>query len=100
LVLYDICIMRHGNHQVYSEFRLPQYPSVTPLITKYAQGTDSYTSLGPHWERPGRTVLERHLLDVPSPEKVLGKGGKLAHEERCYFAGNLYHPTHMNMIGV
>lgn len=96
LVLYDICIMHHGNYQVYSEFRLPQYPSVTPLITKYAQGTDLYTSLGPHWERPGRTVLERHLLDVPSPEKVLGKEGKLAHEERCYFAGKLYHPSHMN----
>jgi len=79
---------------VYSEFRLPQYPSVTPLITAYAQGTDSCTSLGPYWERPGRTMLERHLLDVPSPEKILGKEGRLVQEERCYFAGNLYHLTY------
>ncbi len=52
---------------VYSEFRLPAYPSLTPLITDYAQGTDPATSLGPHWQRPGRTILENHLLDVPEP---------------------------------
>jgi len=42
-------------------------------------------------------MLGRHLLDVPSSEKVLGEEGKLAQEERCYFAGNLYHL--MKMIG-
>ncbi|PBK83430.1 hypothetical protein ARMGADRAFT_944961 [Armillaria gallica] len=52
---------------VYAEFRLPAYPSLTPPITDYAQGTDPATSLGPHWQRPGRTISENHLLDVPEP---------------------------------
>lgn len=78
---------------VYSEFRLPQYPSLTPLITAYAQGTDKLTSLGPYFERPGRTILERHLLDVPSPQKILGQGARLSHEERVYFAGDYHTQT-------
>jgi hypothetical protein len=60
---------------------------LTPLITAYAQGTDKLTSLGPYFERPGRTILERHLVDVPGPREVLGEGGKLSEEERVYFAG-------------
>ncbi|KAK0442114.1 S-adenosyl-L-methionine-dependent methyltransferase [Armillaria borealis] len=67
---------------VYSEFRLPAYPSLTPLITDYAQGTDPATSLGPHWQRPGRTILENHLLDVPEPS-----WGKT---DRVYFTGSHY----------
>jgi hypothetical protein len=51
---------------VYSEFRLPQYPHLTPLITEYAQGDDPLTSLGPHWE-PGRAILNNHLLDIEDP---------------------------------
>ncbi|KAJ7654386.1 hypothetical protein DFH06DRAFT_513091 [Mycena polygramma] len=51
---------------VYSEFRLPQYPHLTPLITEYAQGTDPRTSLGPHWEA-GRSILNNHLLDIAPP---------------------------------
>ncbi|KXN81413.1 Trans-aconitate 3-methyltransferase [Leucoagaricus sp. SymC.cos] len=78
---------------IYSEFRLPQYPSLTLLITAYAQGTDKLTSLGPYFERPGRTILERHLLDVPSPEKVLTDQGRLRDEERVYFAGDYHTQT-------
>ncbi len=52
---------------VYSEFRLLAYPSLTPLIADYVQGTDPATSLGPHWQRPERTILENYLLDVPEP---------------------------------
>ncbi|KAL0959060.1 hypothetical protein HGRIS_014360 [Hohenbuehelia grisea] len=68
----------------YSEFRLSQFPSLTPLITEYSQGTDPATSLGPHWQRPGRTILDDHLVDVPEPEKVVGPGvfGQL---QRVYF---------------
>ncbi|KAK0204216.1 S-adenosyl-L-methionine-dependent methyltransferase [Desarmillaria ectypa] len=67
---------------VYSEFRLPAYPSLTPLITDYAQGTDPTTSLGPHWQRPGRSILENHLLDVPEPS-----WGKT---DRVFFTGSYY----------
>ncbi|KAE9398369.1 S-adenosyl-L-methionine-dependent methyltransferase [Gymnopus androsaceus JB14] len=61
----------------YSEFRLPQYPSLTPLITHYLQGTQGSTpptsldSLGNYWERPGRTILERHLVDIPEPSNSI-----------------------------
>ncbi|KAJ7180709.1 S-adenosyl-L-methionine-dependent methyltransferase [Mycena filopes] len=62
-------VLRHGGTAafwVYSEFRLPKYPELTPLITEYAQGTDPKTSLGPHWE-PGRRILANHLQDIPDP---------------------------------
>ena len=52
---------------MYAEFRLPKYPALASLITDYAQGTDPVRSLGPHFQRPGRTILERHLVDVPEP---------------------------------
>jgi hypothetical protein len=79
--------------QIYSEFRLPQYPSLTPQITAFAQSKgkdhDPVNSLGSYFERPGRTMLESHLLDVPSCESVLEKikGGKSLKESRVYFAG-------------
>ncbi|KAJ7823008.1 hypothetical protein B0H13DRAFT_2126015 [Mycena leptocephala] len=62
-------VLHHGGtvaFWVYSEFRLPQYPHLTPLITEYAQGDDPLTSLGPHWE-PGRAILNNHLLDIEDP---------------------------------
>ncbi|KAF7356558.1 S-adenosyl-L-methionine-dependent methyltransferase [Mycena venus] len=62
-------VLRYGGTAafwVYSEFRLPQYPHLTPLITEYAQGTDPATSIGPHWE-PGRRILNNHLLDIQAP---------------------------------
>ncbi|KAF9449848.1 S-adenosyl-L-methionine-dependent methyltransferase [Macrolepiota fuliginosa MF-IS2] len=77
---------------IYSEFRLPEYLSVTPIITAYAQGGDPLTSLGPHFERPGRTILENHLLDVPSPDRVQ-QTTRLSNEERVYFAGDYHTKT-------
>jgi len=82
----------------YSEFRLPQYPSLTPLITHYLQGTQGSTpptsldSLGNYWERPGRTILERHLVDIPEPSDVLGPNSayRMSDTDRVYFAGD-YH---------
>ncbi|KAF7370564.1 S-adenosyl-L-methionine-dependent methyltransferase [Mycena sanguinolenta] len=62
-------VLRHGGtvaFWIYSEFRLPQYPHLTPLITEYAQGSDPATSIGPYWE-PGRRILNNHLLDIQAP---------------------------------
>ena len=44
--------------QGYSEFRLSRYPTATKLINQYMQGSDPKNSLGPYWERPGRTILD------------------------------------------
>ncbi|KAG7095001.1 hypothetical protein E1B28_005795 [Marasmius oreades] len=75
---------------VYSEFRLAQYPSLTPLINEYAQGADPDNSLGPHWQRPGRTILENHLVDVPDPKDVPGTETSFAPLDRVYFTGPYY----------
>ena len=40
-------------------------------------------SLGPHFQRPGRTILERHLVDVPEPPA----GSGLQALARTYFCG-------------
>jgi hypothetical protein len=87
--------------------RLSSYPSLSGLITQYAQGTDRITSLGPHFERPGRTVLENHLLDVPLPSDILPSsssarsildptGCGLGDVERVFFAG-LTPPPSLNL---
>lgn len=87
--------------------RLSSYPSLSGLITQYAQGTDRTTSLGPHFERPGRTVLENHLLDVPLPSDILPAssssrsildptGCGLGDVERVFFAG-LTPPASLNL---
>lgn len=71
--------------QGYSEFRLSHYPSATALIHDYSQGSDPQNSLGPHWERPGRTILDEHLVAIPDPETVVS--GKFRDFERVYFTG-------------
>ncbi|EMD36616.1 hypothetical protein CERSUDRAFT_84797 [Gelatoporia subvermispora B] len=69
----------------YSEFRLPAIPHATPLIHAYSRGSDPATSLGPHWEQPGRTVVDDHLVAIPDPPAGF-------HDvERVYFTGD-YHP--------
>ena len=40
-------------------------------------------SLGPHFQRPGRTILERYLVDVPEPPA----GSGLQALARTYFCG-------------
>lgn len=88
--IHDVTTASHSHRtQVYSEFRLPAHPLLTPLITEYAQGTDEKTSLGPHWQRPGRTILERLLVDVPEPRDVLGETGQISNLDRVYFTGKL-----------
>ena len=62
---------RISSVQVYSDFRLSRFPSLTPLINDYAEGKDPATSLGPHWQYPGHTVLEDHLVDVPKATDVM-----------------------------
>ncbi|OCH88058.1 S-adenosyl-L-methionine-dependent methyltransferase [Obba rivulosa] len=68
----------------YSEFRLPAVPRTTPLIRAYAQGSDPATSLGPHWERPGRTIIDEHLVAIPDPP------AGFRDVERVYFTGDYY----------
>ncbi|EPT02506.1 hypothetical protein FOMPIDRAFT_1118218 [Fomitopsis schrenkii] len=68
----------------YSQFRLPRYPALTPLIHEYSQGTDPLQSLGPYWERPGRTILDEQLAAVPDP-RVAHAPGAWADFERVYF---------------
>ncbi|KAG6819189.1 hypothetical protein H0H93_014485, partial [Arthromyces matolae] len=92
-------LRRNGTAAIwtYGEMRLPEYPTTTSLITAYAQGKDPLKSLGPYFERPGRTILENMLTDVPDPtfmENVTKVRGGLSHFERRYFAG-LHFPTHL-----
>lgn len=77
--------------QGYSEFRLTRYPSATPLIREYSQGNDPLNSLGPHWERPGRTIVDDHLVAVPDPNTVVPDA--FTDFERVYFTGEIKHPS-------
>lgn len=58
---------------VYGEMEIPQFPTLRAMITHYAQGDDpnSTSSVGTYFQRPGRTILERLLVDVPAPSQVL-----------------------------
>lgn len=73
--------------QGYSEFRLSHYPSATALIHAYSQGSDPKNSVGPYWERPGRTILDEHLVAIPDPETVVP--GQFLDFQRLYFSGGL-----------
>ncbi|KAH8103353.1 S-adenosyl-L-methionine-dependent methyltransferase [Cristinia sonorae] len=75
----------------YSEFRLTNYPSATPLINEYSQGTDPKSSLGPYWERPGRSILDNHLLDIPRPQNVVP--GQFHSFQHLFFRGK--HHDHL-----
>ncbi|EAU86635.2 hypothetical protein CC1G_07293 [Coprinopsis cinerea okayama7 len=72
---------------VYGEFRLPAFPGSEPIIAAYTD-PHSPTSVGSYFERPGRTILERLLVDVPAPEDVLGikESDGLKDFQRVYFA--------------
>ncbi|KAI0087202.1 S-adenosyl-L-methionine-dependent methyltransferase [Irpex rosettiformis] len=74
----------------YSEFRLTGLPSATRLINEYSQGSDPLNSLGPYWERPGRTIVDEHLVAIPDPETVVP--GAFRDLERVYFTGE-HHPN-------
>ncbi|TFY51755.1 hypothetical protein EVJ58_g10400, partial [Rhodofomes roseus] len=68
----------------YSQFRLPRYPSLTPLINEYCRGTDALHSVGPYWEQPGRSIVDEHLQPIPDP-RTLPSGASYAAFERAYF---------------
>jgi len=70
----------------YSEMRLTNFPSLTPLITDYFNGTDPRNSIGPYWEQPGRSILDGHLLKVPSATEILPD--KFSEFERVFFTGD------------
>ena len=72
--------------QVYIELRLPNHPTLTPLIIEHYQGNDIHTSLGPYWQQPGRNILVRHLVDVPEPSSILNHEG-LEKLHRAFFCG-------------
>ncbi|TFK65915.1 hypothetical protein BDN72DRAFT_844961 [Pluteus cervinus] len=76
---------------IYSEFRLPEYPTLTPLITAYAQGTDPVTSVGSYFQRPGRTILENLLRDVPHPKSIVQD--QFVDFRRVYFTGPHFDPS-------
>lgn len=69
----------------YSEFRLSGRPTTTQLINEFMQGSDPKNSIGPYWERPGRTILDNHLVDIPDPAQVIP--GKFSAFERVFFSG-------------
>ncbi|KAH8804267.1 S-adenosyl-L-methionine-dependent methyltransferase [Flagelloscypha sp. PMI_526] len=70
----------------YSEMRITNKPELTPLINAFWQGSDPRTSLAPHFQRPGRTIVETHLTAVPEPPEDLFEDFK-----RIYFVGS-HHP--------
>ncbi|KLO18265.1 hypothetical protein SCHPADRAFT_820169 [Schizopora paradoxa] len=71
----------------YSDFRLTRYPSLSPTITQYMQGTDPANSLGCHWE-PGRAVINNHLRSIPSAASVVPNA--FFGEQRLYYTGSYY----------
>jgi len=73
---------------VYAEFRLSNHPTLTPLITEQFQGTDLYNNIGPYFQRPGRTILERHLVDVPEPSSILKDNDGVEKLHRAFFCGD------------
>lgn len=76
---------------VYTEFRFPAHPHLTPQILHYSESHDTTSSVGRYWQQPGRSVLSRHLLDVPEPSSILAAttGTRNVFEplDRVYFTG-------------
>ena len=40
---------------------MTSHPSLNPSITAYAQGKDTASSMGPHWQQPGWSILDNHM---------------------------------------
>ncbi|KAG9309712.1 S-adenosyl-L-methionine-dependent methyltransferase [Chiua virens] len=73
---------------IYSELRLPKYPSLTPSLSHFFQGTDPRTSIGPYWQQPGRSILDGHLVAIPDANDVVP--GSFSDVTRGYFTGAYY----------
>ncbi|KAI5987857.1 S-adenosyl-L-methionine-dependent methyltransferase [Pisolithus albus] len=73
---------------VYTEFRFPAHPHLTPQILHYSESHDTTSSVGRYWQQPGRSVLSRHLLDVPEPNSILAATRNVFEPlDRVYFTG-------------
>jgi hypothetical protein len=72
---------------------LTSHTSLAPTIERFWQGTDkdSKSSIGAYFERPGRTVLERLLTDVPAPKDVLGNESGLEDFSRVFLVSESSH---------
>ena len=77
--------------QNYSELRFPKYPTLTPLLTHFFQGSDRKTSIGPYWQQPGRSILEQHLVAIPDARDVAPSAFK--DFVRSYLTGSMSHPS-------
>jgi len=87
----NLHVCAHNPHptflQIYSEFRLPAYPHLTPFIEHYSEYTqDPSTSVGGYWQQPGRSILANHLVEVPEPNREIFEP-----LERVYFTGEHSH---------
>ncbi|KAG2046200.1 FMN-linked oxidoreductase [Suillus hirtellus] len=72
----------------YSQLRLARYPSLTPRINAYVEGTDPLNSIGSYWEQPGRAILDNHLIEVPDANEVVP--GAFSDFERVFTTGDYY----------
>ncbi|KAG2095892.1 S-adenosyl-L-methionine-dependent methyltransferase [Suillus discolor] len=72
----------------YSQLRFTRYPSLTPIINAYVEGTDPLNSIGSYWEQPGRLILDNHLIEVPDANEVVP--GAFSDFERVFFTGDYY----------
>ncbi|KAG1853334.1 S-adenosyl-L-methionine-dependent methyltransferase [Suillus tomentosus] len=72
----------------YSQLRLTSYPSLTPRINAYVEGTDPLNSIGSYWEQPGRAILDNHLIEVPDANEIVP--GAFSDFERVFFTGDHY----------
>ncbi|KAG1796064.1 S-adenosyl-L-methionine-dependent methyltransferase [Suillus plorans] len=72
----------------YSQLRLTRYPSLTPIINAYVEGTDPLNSIGSYWEQPGRAILDNHLIEVPDANEVVP--GAFSDFSRVFFTGDYY----------
>lgn len=56
----------------YSEFRFTSWHLLTRLISEYSREDDPAISLGPHWEQPGRNIVDNHFDPIEMPTEKDG----------------------------
>ena len=59
--------------------------SLNPFITAYAQGKDTASSLGPHRQQPGQSILDNHPLYVLDARGI--GPDKFAEFQKVFFTG-------------
>ncbi|KAB5595927.1 Trans-aconitate 3-methyltransferase [Ceratobasidium theobromae] len=66
----------------YNELRFGGRPALDQLVTRYSHDEKS---LGPHWQQPGRSILEGYLQRIPTPTDAPWDP---ASNRRVYFVGD------------